>query len=49
MWAEGVQDLGKEGIEFEDSVRVYVGVQEVRGGGKMPSVAVVGEGGAVKE
>ena len=48
MWAEGMQDLGKEGVEFAGSARVYVGAQEGWGGGKVPSVVVVGEGGVVK-
>ena len=27
MWAEGVQDLGKEGVEFAGGARVYVDAQ----------------------
>ena len=34
VWAEGVQDLGKEGVESASSARVHVSAQEVWGGGR---------------
>ena len=49
MRVEGVQDLGKEGVEFAGSAHVYVSAQEVWGWGKVPAVAEVVEGGAVEE